>query len=44
VGLLTAAGLVELPIAVALAAGKALSDDRSNKTLQDLGDVLEEAG
>jgi hypothetical protein len=44
VAALGAAGVVEFPVAVLLAAGKALSDDRSNKTLQDFGDALEEAG
>lgn len=38
------AGFIELPVAVVLAVGKALSDDRSSKTLQDFGDALEEAG
>lgn len=44
VGALAVVGVVDPPIALVLALGKALSDDRSNKTLQDFGDTLEEAG
>lgn len=43
VGVLAAVGVIELPVAALLAIGKALSDERSGKALQELGDALQEA-
>jgi hypothetical protein len=44
VATLTALELIEWPVALVLAAGKMLADNRSHRTLRSLGDALEEAG
>jgi hypothetical protein len=44
VATLTAAELIDWPVALVLAAGKALADNRSHRTLRSLGEALEEAG
>jgi hypothetical protein len=43
VAVLAASGMIELPVALVLAVGKALSDNHSDRTLQDFGSALEEA-
>lgn len=44
VAVLTAAELLEWPVALVLAVGKMLADNRSHRTLRSLGDALEQAG
>lgn len=44
VGLLALFDLVDWPVALILAVGKALADNRRNATLRELGDALDEAG
>ena len=44
VATLTAIELIDWPVAVVLAVGKALADNRSHRTLRSLGEALEEAG
>jgi hypothetical protein len=44
VATLTALELIEWPVALVLAAGKVLADNRSHRTLRSLGDALEQAG
>lgn len=44
VGTLAVAEIIEWPIAVVLALGKALADNRSSSTLREFGDALDEAG
>ena len=44
VATLTAIELIDWPVAVLLAVGKALADNRSHRTLRSLGEALEEAG
>lgn len=41
---LTAIELIDWPVALALAVGKVLADNRSHRTLRSLGEALEEAG
>ncbi len=40
---LTAIELIDWPVALVLAVGKALADNRSHRTLRSLGEALEEA-
>lgn len=44
VATLTAVELIDWPVALVLAVGKALADNRSHRTLRSLVEVLEEAG
>ncbi|MDQ2728696.1 MAG: hypothetical protein M3Y91_12740 [Actinomycetota bacterium] len=44
VAALTAVELLDWPVALVLAVGKALADNRSHRTLRSLGEALEEAG
>ncbi len=44
VGVLTGAELIEWPVALALAVGKALADNRTHRTVQSFGEALEDAG
>lgn len=44
VGVLTALELIEWPVALVLALGKVLADNRSSRTLRSFGAALEEAG
>ena len=41
---LAAFELIEWPVALVLALGKVLADNRSNKTIQAFGEALEDAG
>jgi hypothetical protein len=41
---LTALGLLEWPIALVIAGGHVLASDRTNQTVRDLGDALDDAG
>ncbi|MGI8493096.1 MAG: hypothetical protein ACR2KC_06495 [Acidimicrobiales bacterium] len=41
--LLAAVELIEWPVALVIGVGKMLSDNRSHKTLRDLGEALQEA-
>ena len=43
VAVLALAGIIEWPVAILLAAGKALADNRSHRALQQLGLAFEEA-
>jgi hypothetical protein len=40
---MAAVELVDWPVALVIAAGKALSDNRTHKTLRSVGEALEEA-
>lgn len=42
-GLLAGVGLMEWPVAVVVAVGHALSDNRRSRILRDFGEALEEA-
>jgi hypothetical protein len=44
VAVLTAVELIEWPVALVLAVGKVLADNRSHRTLRSFGEALEEAG
>lgn len=44
VAVLAAAEIVDWPVALILAAGKALADNRHSAALRELGDAFEEAG
>ncbi len=44
VGVLVALEILEWPVAVVLAAGKALADNQHNRVLEDFGEALDEAG
>lgn len=44
VGLLAALEIVDWPVALLLAAGKALADNRSNATVRQFGEALDDAG
>ncbi len=44
VGALTVAEVIEWPIALVLVAGKALADNRHNRSLQEFGEALDDAG
>lgn len=44
VGTLAAIEMIEPPVALVLAVGKALADNRSHRTLRSMGEAMEEAG